>query len=346
MNSLQNKRSRRDLRGITLIEILVSSGIISVLIGMALPAIQSARESARRAHCSFNIRQLGLALHNYHDLYGAVPSPNTNSDERRHQAFWMGLFSIQTRLLPQLEQQAVYNAINHALGAAPAVSPGLATPPEVFGPSLAANATAYQTGIAMFLCPSDGGPFAERGCNYRGNTGVGPYISNKPEFPDSANGIFPEVNLVTFASIRDGLAHTASFSERLRGGGSMASPNPSRDYFAMPRMVQTADGLLTACRIAARAPNVNFVQGGSSWYWTGREWTLYNHSQIPNGSIPDCVMSGMVGSAGQATARSGHPGGVNLGMVDGSVRFVADGIASPTWRALGTRSGGEVEIVE
>ncbi len=335
-------RSRRGDRGMTLVELLVALGVIFTLIGLALPAVQSARESARRAQCAFNLKQLGLALHAYHDLFGALPPPVTNSDDWARTNFWMGLFSVQSRLLPHLEQNSVYNSINFVLGAAPPISPGVATPPDSFKPSLAANSTTFGVGLSLFLCPSDGGPFAIRGCNYRGNTGVGPFISNKPEFPDSANGIFPEMNRISFASVRDGLSNTVAFSERLRGSGAVGLANPSRDYFAMPKMVHTADGLVVACRIAAREHNVNFVEGGGSWFWSGREWTLYNHSQTPNGTVPDCLMSGMVGSGGQATARSMHPGGVNVGMADGSVRFTGDGIASPTWRALGTRSGGEL----
>lgn len=107
-------------------------------------------------------------------------------------------------------------------------------------------------------------------------------------------------------------------------------------------MVQTADQLITACRLAARSNGRSFVDGGRWWFWSGRERTLYNHAQAPNGRVPDCLFWSMISSAGMATARSLHPGGVNVGLGDGSVRFVKDSIVPSVWRAIGTRNGGEL----
>ena len=107
--------------------------------------------------------------------------------------------------------------------------------------------------------------------------------------------------------------------------------------------MNTADQLLIACAIAARPGNApGFVDSGRWWFWTGRERTLYNQAQVPNGSIPDCTYGGMTPMIDMATARSPHPGGVNVLMGDGSGRFVSDSIAQPVWRAFGTRNGGEL----
>ena len=207
--------------------------------------------------------------------------------------------------------------------------------------SNAINATVRSTNIAMFLCPSDGGPFNEAGNNYRGNTGEGHHYAELPEHPDSGNGMFPEVGLTTPASVLDGLSHTAAFSERLRGSGGFGT-SAERDIFGMPPEVVSADDALLACRVAARPGAEEYFASGQYWLWMGRERTLYSHTQPPNGRVPDCLYGGAFSSPGMATARSHHPGGVNVLMGDGAVRFVGEGIAIRTWRGLSTRNGGEL----
>ncbi|RUL81430.1 DUF1559 domain-containing protein [Tautonia sociabilis] len=329
-------------RGVTLIELLVVLAIISILIGLLLPAVQGAREAARRSQCGNHLRQLSLAMHAYHDVHGMLPIPITNGEEPGSGRSWMGMYSIHARMLPHLEQRTLYDAINFDSGTTPFELPGGRSEPLAHERStLEMNRTAFRTGIASFLCPSDGGPFEEAGCSYRGSTGVGPN-HYAPESPDSGNGLFPVIDRVTFAGVPDGLSHTAAFSERLRGTGIPADPEPARNTFALPLMVSTADQLLTGCRVAARPLSVNFVFGGRWWFWSGLERTLYNHAQEPNGRIPDCLMSNLIGGMGQLTARSGHPGGVNVAMGDGSVRFVSEAIDRHVWRSLGTRNGREL----
>ena len=334
----RGRSSRRGPRGFTLIELLVVIGIIAILAGLLLPAVQAAREAARRARCANNLRQLALASHAYHDAHGMLPTPVTNNNGTPY----VGLFSVHARMLPYLEMGAVYDAINFTQGTAPLEWPGSNVPLPKDVPGLATNATAYRTGVGLFLCPGDDGPFHEAGCSYRGNAGVGWFIATDAEFPDSANGLFPDMGRVTFAAVPDGLSHTAAFSERFQGKGSRESPDPTHDFFIMPAMVQTADQLVVSCRVAARQTSQNFVYGGRWWFWTGRERTLYNHAQAPNGRVPDCLFGSMQGAAGMATARSWHPGGVNVAMGDGSVRFVKDSIGQAVWRGLGTRNGGEL----
>ena len=335
--------------GFTLIELLVVIGIMAVLAALLLPAIQSAREAARRASCQNNLRQIGLALHNYHADHNCFPICNTNrfifkaASDGSDILVYAGSFSIHVRLLPYFEQRNIYNAINFDSGT---------EPPEIFGgpnPTLAGaellriNSTASSRHISAFLCPSDGGPFTEAGNNYRGNAGVGPAGVASAEYRDSGNGLFEEIGLTRASYITDGLSHTAAFSERSRGSGSLNRPIPDRDFFAMLGYELSADELLQGCQVAARpGAKAFFVFGGRWWFWVGRERTLYSHTQQPNGRIPDCILPRMTFPIGMATARSQHPGGANTLMADGSVRFVSETTNLAVWRGLGTRSGGEL----
>ncbi len=195
----------------------------------------------------------------------------------------------------------------------------------------------------MLLCPSDGGPLAETGTNYRGNVGVGPQYDMSAEYPDSGNGLFLEQGLTRPSSVPDGLSHTAMYSERLRGSGG-PDVNPDRDSFGLLVLVLTADDLILAARAAARQGSLSgyFTDQGRYWFWTGRERTLYNHAQAPNGMVPDAISMNIMTARGMATARSNHPGGVNALMADGSVRFVSETISQAVWRGLGTRNGREL----
>lgn len=334
-------RVRSNRSAITLVETMVSLSVIAFMTALLLPAVQSAREAARRAQCSNNLKQLALAMHGYSEVHGMLPPPVTTSDLRFEKP-WSGLLSIYTRMLPHLDQGPLYHSINFVVETGPPSAPGIHYVLPRDAQTLPIHSTAYLTRLAVLLCPSDGGVLEETGCNYRGNTGVGPFNSQWPEYPDSGNGLFPEMEIVRLARVRDGLSHTVAFSERLRGTGIQDDPDPSRNYFNLLSIPPTADALLLASRVAARPSNVNFHDGGRYWFWTGREWTLFNHAQEPNGQIPDGLPGSMVGAVGQATARSMHPGGVNAVMGDGSVRFVLDSIARPVWRGLGTRAGGEL----
>ena len=205
-----------------------------------------------------------------------------------------------------------------------------------------ANATVSGLSLSVFLCPSDGGMFRETGTNYRGNTGIGPAFMVWVETPDSGNGVFPEMEAIRPADIRDGLSHTVAFSEPVRGSGQAKSLDPERDVFRRPGIANTGDQLLKACQVRARPGNPGYATSGRWWFWTGRGRTLYTHTQEPNGAIPDCSYGNFLPEIDMATARSRHPGGVNAFMADGSVRFVSDTIARAVWRGLGTRNGGEL----
>lgn len=322
--------------GFTLVELLVAAGILGIIAALALPAIESAREAARRATCMNNLRQIGLGVHGYTGVNGCLP-PN-----------WIGFgrggwnfYSIQTRILPFLGERSLYNAINFSVGSYPETwNFSRGWPGSVESNSI--NETVRLTKVAIFLCPSDGGEFKDTGTNYRGNVGVGYNYTMLAECPDSGNGLFVEIGQTTLASAPDGLSHTAMFSERLRGSGN-TGVRPERDTFGLEVLVITADDLLLASRAAARLDNpLIYTEQGRYWFWMGRERTLYNHAQSPNGIIPDGAYANILTMRGMATARSHHPGGVNLMMGDGSIRFVPESIAQPVWRGLGTRNGREL----
>ena len=328
----------------TLIETLVVIAIVALLIGFLIPALQDAREAARRTGCQNNLRQMGIALAGYHADNQCFPvNDSTRFVNLRKDGSaviaYEGFFSLHARLLPYLELNSIYHAINFEVGS------GLSDLGDQSdaGVGQRANSTASSTAVAVFLCPSDGGPASAAGTNYRGNVGVGPAGAVWAEYRDSGGGLFQDVNLTTAAFVIDGLSHTVAFSERLVGSQAQAGIAPERDFWPMPGYVQSGDELLRGCRLAARqgtAPTITW--GGASWYFTGRESTLYTHTQPPNGLVPDCLLPNMRIPFGMATARSWHLGGVNATMGDGSTRFVAETIDLSVWRGLGTRNGGEL----
>jgi len=325
--------------GFTLIELTVVIGILSVVIGMILPAVQQARESARRIQCSNNLRQIGLALHSYEASNRILPPALTYRNDR--DLDYGGFFSIHVHLLPFLEQRHLYDSINFDVGIWP-------TDVYVFsaGPRLVRNAvnrTQFHTSMTVFLCPSDSGPFSQAGNNYRGNAGLGPDWATNAEYPDSGNGMFPELGTVRLSQIPDGLSHTVAFSERIRGSGGLGRIDPRRDAFRMRSLAFTADDSLVACSIAARPTEIDgYTSAGRWWFFTGREQTLYDHAQTPNGLIPDCCVAGTLPGTGMITAKAWHENGVNALMGDGSNRLISNHIDLHVWRGLGTRNGGEL----
>ncbi len=329
----------RPLTGFALIEMLVVLGILSLLAALLLPAVQSARESARRAICINNLRQIGLGVQGYIADYSAFPPgglPSYPGKDFTYNSF----YSPFARILPHLDNAALYNSINFAAGTLPLTVHGKFIDEEVNRLS-AINSSVFRTSLAVFLCPSDGGTFGVAGCNYRGNVGVGPHAVTNVVHPDSGNGLIAVERAVSIAFVPDGLSHTAAFSERLRGSGNPDSPSPERDVFdASASRMQDASEALATCRARAYVGAPAWTHSGSGWFWTGRDQTLYSHTQAPDGVIPDCLFS-KLSTLGMSTARSHHPGGVNVLMGDGSVRFVLETISQPTWQALGTRNGGE-----
>jgi prepilin-type N-terminal cleavage/methylation domain-containing protein/prepilin-type processing-associated H-X9-DG protein len=328
--------------GFTLIEALVVVSLIGLLVALALPAVQSAREAARRAQCMNNLRQIGLALHGYHEANQCFPI-NWRGDLIRPLApgspdnVVARPYSALTRLLPQLDQQLLYSSVNFSVQKDQVL--------DIAGFNFPQNNTAYETRVSVFICPTDDRdaptPF---GCKYRGNNGGGPApFTSRPLF-DSGNGFYTCPGPLSAADFPDGLSHTVAYSERLKGTGGGKDIVPVRDMgelMAMPHCsTRGADYALMCCRLATTQGFPVDRQSGFTWFLGDFECTSYNHAQTPNGRVPDCIHPpGMI--IGIVTARSLHPGGVNALMGDGSVRFVNETMQSNVWRALGTRNGDE-----
>lgn len=327
-------------RGFTLIELLVVVSIIGLLIALLLPAVQSAREAARRAQCVNNLKQIGLALHAYEAAHQSFPlnwgEPRVDPERGRPWVIGSRPYSALTRILPHLDQEALYAAINFEVETFPSDQASLFPFPQ--------NQTAYTTRVASYLCPSDGASTpSAHGCNYRGNYGVGPGPGTNSENYDSGNGFYTSPGVLGPRSFPDGLSHTVAYGERLRGTGEGGGLVPARDFGNIRVMMyctdRDADYALECSRLAATRDFPVSRRAGFTWFHGDFECAAYNHAQQPNGRIPDAV--GRWGS-GIVTARSLHSGGVNALMADGSVRFVDDSISRKVWRALGTRNGGEL----
>jgi len=334
-------RRRRDRPGFTLIELLVVVSIIGLIVALLLPAVQASREGARRLQCANNLKQIGLALHNYEAANSSFPL-NWRSgrvDPVLGKPYYVGgrPYSALSRLLGYLEQQPLYAAINYAVETYPEYGQSDFPFPQ--------NLTAYSTNLAVFLCPSDGiaGP-SPHGCNYRGNYGVGPQPGTTRETYDSGNGFFSFPGVLGSGSFPDGLSHTVAYGERLRGTGSDGGLASERDFgeiAVVPYCTSAdADVALNCCRLASSQGFPAHRMAGFTWFYGDFECTAYNHAQGPNGPIPDALA--LAAWVGIATARSHHRGGVNALMADGSVRFVGNSVARAVWRGLGTRNGDEL----
>lgn len=300
--------------------------IIAALIALLLPAVQQAREAARRVQCRNNLKQLGLALHNRHDVYGVFPPGRGGT--------LPAIFSAHAYLLPYLEQGNLRNLIDY--DSAPTT---FSIPGQTFDGTR--NRPAAETVLPLLLCPSDGGDgrvpgLAFGATNYAASAGSGTVATGSLA---GADGVFFRGSAVGFRDLLDGSSHTAAFSERLLGSGS---PAPVGEPASVDRQILEipggADTTPSAC--SSPASGTWNAERGAKWILGNYGNTLYNHFRGPNPPSWDCM--NMQQQKAIASARGRHPGGVHVLFCDGSVRFVADAVDLAAWRAAGTRAGDDL----
>ena len=304
-------------KGFTLVELLVVIAIIGILIALLLPAVQAAREAARRMQCTNNLKQVGTAMHTSLSANGAFPAGSFwKKDSKQYssgnEATWI------TFLLAYMEQASLYAQINW-------------DGPDSFGSAWVGGNDTYKPITSTLLsgmnCPSakrDTGLWYNTYAkgNYAANNGIGPMVEWFDPPTDRMAGVFYlsyKWTGMTPGDISDGLSHTAFVSEIL---------------------TVKKEGMYDDVRGVMQYP----------------EGPLYHHNRTPNDSYPDyvrqdccvntpdapCEIATIAYRAMLMTARSSHPGGVNLLLGDGSCRFVADSITTDTWQALSTPAENEI----
>jgi prepilin-type N-terminal cleavage/methylation domain-containing protein/prepilin-type processing-associated H-X9-DG protein len=350
----------RNRRGFTLIELLVVIAIIAVLIALLLPAVQAAREAARRAQCVNNLKQFGLAMHNYHSTVNSLPWGDGP---------WWIEWSAHTLLLPYMEQTPIYNAINFDNGFFLSGGPS-------FVINYPANTSAVYSVISVFSCPSDNDRLTDPNGhnNYMANSGSAPncdyggnaYTAAWSEpaagpFIYSDSGSFTNLTIggssINIAAITDGTSNTAAFSERVKAignnfTGTSAPFDPGKPTASLSIPPPVANNLESTpqayYQICIATPPVpvngnqdaaNFNDdniSGAMWDSGQPALTRYIHVMPPN------TWSCRSGLQIAHVANSRHPGGVNVTFCDGSVKFIKASISLAAWWALGSRAGGEI----
>jgi len=339
--SVRSRRDRFRRWAFTLVELLVVIAIIGIFIALLLPAVQAAREAARRSQCVNNLKQLGLAMANYESTYKAMPRivyPHMDITTSANEGGWNGTASAHTLLLPFMEQANVYSKV-------------------AWGNRWyqGTNATLMTTRVNALLCPSDT-PYAGRstgGVNYGYSMGS---CTGYAETASPRGAAMLEYGVeVMLADIRDGTSNTILASEFNAGDATGSYYTRESDWArSVPRPAAVAPATTTAfwdqtmidtfgASAESLIPTWQGVNAGEYWMNPAAHKTWLNTLAPPNWKYP----SGNIGGGGDADgsgiypARSRHPGGVNAALVDGSVRFISETINLATYQGLGSRANGE-----
>jgi prepilin-type N-terminal cleavage/methylation domain-containing protein/prepilin-type processing-associated H-X9-DG protein len=351
-------KPRTNREAFTLVELLVVIAIIGILIALLLPAVQSAREAARRTQCTNNLKQFGLAIHNYEGTYKRFPPAQINNitdlTTSPEYAAWQAQFPGNTMpmgyhgwnfvvyLLPFFEQANLNDLIDTDF-----------TPNTAGTPEQNKNQQAIRGArINMFTCPSEvnsvsAGNVNVGKLNYRANVGRhgiqganndGPItIVNGVKFADRKNnGTFG----VRTNDILDGLSNTAAVSERGLGDEKLGPYTPKGDWVvgAIPTpSVNNTPAVRSACLAETSTTDAD-SNGGQNWFNGNFRIALYNHIIPPNKKL--VKISDVAGANGCHPPTSYHPGGVNVLMCDSSVRFVRESVSVNVFEAVGGRKDG------